>query len=139
VSAIRVFFMEGGKPRRVPVTVFNRIYDGRERMPEAAGKKVRYVFVSLETEDRKPVAVSYVEFGILVFDKRGRMDPKAKSESMRLAAESVASVLEGRREGSVIKAEGRFAQKRYADMFKWKPTPEELEAIRAALWRKGSD
>jgi hypothetical protein len=134
VSAIRVFFMEGGKVRRVPLTVFDRLHDGRERMPEHAGRIVRYALVSLETEDRKPVAVRYAEFGVLVFDRRGRLDPKVQREAMRMAVESVASVLEKRSEGSVIRAGGRFAQKRYADAFKWKPNPQELEAIQVALW-----
>ena len=135
MPAIRIFFVADSEVRRVPQAVFDRLHDGKERMAEYAEQRVRYAFFFLETEDREPVAVSYAEFNVLVFDRQGRIDPKAKAEGMRLAAASISSVLEGRGEGSLIQAGARFARKRYADTFKWKPTPEELARIYVALWK----
>ena len=99
--------MDGPEPRRVPVGRYDRLHSGDDRMPEHADQKVRYVFVYLETVDRKPVGVRFAELGVLMFDTEGKLDQTAESEQMRLAVDGIDPVLslQPRTQGAVQSVE----------------------------------
>ena len=87
--AIWIFFVnDDDSIQRFPLARFERLIerDPNERLPKYAGKRVRYVEVALELEQRKPVGILRILYLILPFDSEGRVDAAEQEKERRLDA-----------------------------------------------------
>ena len=123
--------------QRFPLARFERLIerDPNERLPQYAGKRVRYVEVALELEQRKPVGILRVLHFILPFDSKGRVDAAKQEKGRRLGAEMMPPIVMDRDSKQVIEAGYRFAKKRFDNEYRWIPTPEIEAAILKAIFR----
>ena len=132
--AIRVFLVEDdGYLRRLPLAGYERLLRGEAegRLPQYAGKRVRYALVVVDLVDRKPIEIRHVEYSWLSFDTAGRLDRSEQEKEVRLAIE-VLHPVSGEESLQLIDARHRFARKSYHDRYKWKPSSDIQAAIIAA-------
>jgi hypothetical protein len=136
----RVFFVEDDdRVRPITYARFHRLYfldDKEEKFPEYAGQRLRYAFVVIDSENRKPIAIKRSDFSIMHFDSAGRRD---KSEWLRGARLGMNSSPRGYPEPTstaVIVANYRFAKKRYDHEFRWKPSKKVINAIKESIFGK---
>jgi hypothetical protein len=122
--------------QRFPLARFERLIqrDPNERLPQYAGKRVRYVEVALELEQRKPVGILRLLYLILPFDSEGRIDAMEQEKERRLGVEMMPPILIDRESKQVIEAGHRFAKRRFDNEYRWKPTQEMELAIMEAIF-----
>jgi hypothetical protein len=125
--------------KRLPLTRYERLLrrDPKERFPQYAGKRVRFAEVAVELEERKPVQIIRVVYGILPFDSEGRIDAAEYEKEMRLSAEMMPPILAGRPSPKIVNAKHKFAKKRFNDQFRWKPTSQIEKVIVETIFVKG--
>ncbi len=102
--------------------------------PQYAGKRVRYAEVAIEFENRKPVEVLRMEYFIMHFDSKGRIDSTARDDERRLGVNLIAPI-HFETDPVVIDAQHHFAKKRFDHQFRWKPTPETEMAILQTIFK----
>ncbi len=133
---VRIFLVnDDGSVQRFPLARFERLIerDPKERLPKYAGKRVRYVEVALELEQRKPVGILRILYLILPFDSEGRVDATEQEKERRLGIEMMPPILD-RGSKQVVEAQHLFAKKRFDYEYRWKP-PQEIEfAIMEAIF-----
>ena len=135
--AIWIFFVnDDDSIQRFPLAGFERLIDRNpnERLPEYANKRVRYVEVALELEQRKPVGILRILYLILPFDSEGRVDAAEQEKERRLGVEMMSPVLTDRDSKQVVEARHRFAKRRFDNEYRWKPTQEMEADIMAAIF-----
>ena len=82
-TGFRIFIVnDDDSLRRLSLAKFERLRrrDPEERLPEYAGKRVRYALVVMEVENRKPVGINLIQYGYLPFDSEGRFDHGEKAK-----------------------------------------------------------
>ncbi len=94
---------------------------------------MRYACVILETQNRKPNAITSIDCGILKFDSEGQFDEDEWHRQARLAIEMIPSIIAEPRSNSVINARSYFSKKRFEREFQWQPTLEIRKAIEEAI------
>jgi hypothetical protein len=121
---------------RLPLTRFERLLKGdpEERVQQHAGKRVRYAMVALEVEQRKPVAITRIQYAFLHFDAEGRLDISEREREARAAVEMFAPLYEENHRSKVIDARYRFAKKLFINEYKWTPSPEIEAKIVEAIF-----
>jgi len=137
--SIRIFFIrDDGLLKRFPVARFERLmnHDPGECLPEYAGKRVRYVLVSLDLEKRKPVEILGIGYHILRFDHEGKIDDAELQREMRLWVDQMPYGTTRQTNPKVVDAEHRFLQKQYSHRYNWEPTPEIEKAIVEVIFGK---
>jgi len=102
--------------------------------PQYAGKRVRYAEVAIEFENRKPVEILRMEYFIMHFDSKGRIDSTARDDERRLGVNLIPPIY-FEKDPVVIDAQHHFAKKRFDHQFRWKPTPEIEMAILKAIFK----
>ena len=138
-TGIRVFFLDDDDSiQRLPLARLERLlhFDQRECLPQYAGKRVRCAMAFLEVSGRQVLAIKNIDYSLLHFDAKGRIDKKEWEESMRLGMELLPHIGGGEQPGHVIDAQHRFAKRRYDHEFKWKPSRKVDEEIVAAIFRQ---
>jgi hypothetical protein len=123
--------------KRFPLARFERLIERNpnERLPQYAGKRVRYVEAAVELEQRKPVGILRILYLILPLDSEGRVDAAEQEKERRLGAEMMPPIDTDRDSKQVIEAGYRFAKKRFDNEYRWIPTPEIEAAILKAIFR----
>ena len=139
----RIFFVnDDDSLKRVPLVKFERLRKGEEYFPEYAGQRIRYVFVALEVENRKPIGIYKVQYPYVLFDSKGQIDSAEREKEAILAIEMLPPLSSEQRTGGVVKAQHKFAKKRYKNEYRWAPSPQIEAAIAKAIFGKhlrGSD
>ncbi len=136
----RIFLIDDNdSPQRLAMARYQRLIDDEsgERLPQHAGKRVRCAMVYLEVERRIPQSIIRIDYKIIPYDDKGRIDRLEQEKEMRLVAEfmpSLSSIFEEERSGKIVDARGQFAKKRYEQEFGWAPKPEIEEAIITAIF-----
>jgi hypothetical protein len=97
---------------------------------------MRYVLVVLEMRHRKPVAIHRIECSFLRFDSEGRLDIKERERAARMAIELFPPLPDEEQPPQLIDARHRFARKRYANEYLWRPSAEIQTAIFEAIFGK---
>ncbi len=131
--AYRIFLVdEVGKLVRIPLARWERLHEhgSTERLPEWAGKRVRYLTVVVELANRQPIAVKGAWAHRATFDVDGRLDEAVLKDSERLAIERLPSFpADPMHEDRV-----RFLDKRHRNEYEWEPSSELLaELVRVVL------
>jgi len=115
---------------------YNRLIKGHpdESLMQYAGKRIRYALIVLEMINRKPVEILMTEYSFLAFDSKGRLDANEREKAARMVMDKLEPILPGKRSERIIDAKHKFAEKRFDDRFRWKPTPEIERAIQRAIF-----
>ena len=143
----RVFFIDDSDSvRSIPFALYERLIKGAssECLPEYAGKRVRCAVVWVEIAKRKPWRISDVDYILLPFNSKGRIDlsewERKKKVGMELTAAKInhflSSMLRKKRKSNLIDAQHRFLKRRYDHEFKWKPNRRIEEAIATGVLGK---
>ena len=121
---LRIFLVDDDDSlRRLPLARYERLLRGEagESLPQYAGRRVRYVLVSVDVVDRKPVEIVHTQYSTLAFDSKGRLDQVDRKRKAKLAMDLLPA-LSGDDPEQVIDARHRFAKKRYDSEYRWKPS-----------------
>ena len=132
----RVFLLgDDDSLHRISMARLDRLlhFDRAENLPQYSGKRVRCATVFLEVAGRQVVAIRHIDYSLLTFDDKGRINKKEWEKGMRLGMELVPPVLDGEYPERVVNARHRFAKRRYEHEFRWKPSRKLEEAIVKAI------
>ena len=136
-TGLKIFLInDDDSLQRFPLARFERLIDRdpKERLPQYAGKRVRYALVIADLVNRKPVKVLSTQYSILTFDSEGKIDAAELEKEMRLGVDMVPIGTTAPTSRKVVDAEHHFLQKRYENRYLWRPTPEIEEAIVKAVF-----
>jgi len=136
-TGLRVFLVnDDDSLKRFPLARLERLFQGHpeERLPQYAGKRVRYALVIVDLVNRKPVEILRIQYAILTFDSEGKIDAAEIEKEMRLGVDMVPIGNTAPLSHKVVDAEHHFLQKRYENRYLWRPTPEIEEAIVKAVF-----
>jgi hypothetical protein len=129
-------FEQDGLMRRIPQRIANGLHLGRPPLPVYAGSKLRYAFVFLATEKRRPVKITRIDAGYFSFDKAGN-----PQEGLARGAIGAVGTWDGVEEeraqtGQVVSVTARIARKNWEREHRWTPTRAEVNRICDAIWPK---
>jgi hypothetical protein len=136
---IRVFLIGDDESlQRLSMARLDRLlrFEPGEHLPQHAGKQIRCAMVILQVTGKQPVAIRHIDYFLIPFDAKGRLNKKEWERGIRLAMEIMPSVLKEQHPKGVIESQHRFAKRRYDHEFKWKPSRKVEEAIVAAIFRE---
>ena len=102
--------------------------------PQYAGKRVRYAEVAIEFENRKPVEIIRMQYFIMHFDSKGRIDI-SKQDNTRSLGVNMTPPLHVESDPVVIDAQHHFAKKRFDHQHRWKPSPKIEMAILKSIFK----
>ncbi len=108
-------------------------FDKGVALPRYAGKRIRCAMAVLEVAGRQVQTIRHIDYFLLPFDDKGRVDKKEWTRGVRLALELLPSGLEGMHPKQVVDARHRFMKKRYDHEFKWNPSRKMEEKIVSAI------
>jgi len=91
--------------------------------------------VVLQVAGKRPLSIMHIDYFLIPFDAKGRLNKKEWERGIRLALELMPSVLRQEHPNGVIDAQHRFAKRRYDHEFKWKPSRKIEEAIVSEVFR----
>lgn len=132
-----LLFDDNDSLQRLSMARLDRLlhFDRGESLPHFGGKRVRCARVFLEVAGRQVLAITHIDYFLLPFDAKGRINRKDWEKEMRLGLELLPPLLNDQHPKQIVDARHRFAKRRYEHEFKWKPTRKEEEAIVAAIFR----
>lgn len=136
-TGCRVFLVEDDDSiQRISMARVRRLlnFDRRESLPQYAGKRVRCAIVFVEVVRKQVLAIQDIQYSILTFNTKGRIDKKEWEKDMRLGMDLLPPFLKEQYPRQVIDAHHRFAKRRYEHEFKWKPSRKLDEAVVAAVF-----
>lgn len=128
----RVFLIdEEDKIIRISTSRFDRIRnrDPKEALIQYKDSRIRYAMVILQLENRKPISIVQIDYGYLLFDSEGRIDPDFLDEEGITAVSMIPFIPFNEDQSSVVHAGHKFAAKRFKNEFTWSPTAELEQAI----------
>jgi hypothetical protein len=116
---------------RIPMSRLERLlhFDRGESLPHFGGKRVRFARVFLEVAGRQVLSIRNVDYFLLPFDAKGRINKREWEKGMRLGMDLLPPLFNEENPKQVINASHRFAKRRYEHEFKWKPSRKVEEAI----------
>ena len=99
--------------KKLPVSKYQRLLknDPKERMPEHAGKRVRYVLVLVEYRNRSPIEIIQEQYSYLTFDLDGHLCSSERQKVHRLALEALSDFPIARKSNNIIDTKQIFAKK----------------------------
>ena len=134
----RIFlFDDNDSLQRLSMARLDRLlrFDRGESLPHFGGKRVRFARVFLELVGRQVLAITHIDYFLILFDAKGQINRKEWERGMRLGLELLPPLLNDQHPKQIVDARHRFAKRRYEHEFKWKPTRKVEEAIVAAIFR----
>jgi len=140
--SLRMFLVDDDDSiKRFPLTRFEKLIwrNPEVNLSQYAGKRVRFIEVALELEQRKPVQILRFQPFVLSFDSEGFVDQAEQEKEQRMMAEVISTPLIKREPGNVIDAHHRFAKKHLDHRYRWTPTVEIEKAILDAIFGTDSN
>jgi hypothetical protein len=121
--------------QRLSVEKLGRLmrFDKKVVLPQYAGKRIRCAMAVLEVAGRQVQTIRHIDYFVLPFDDKGRIDKEEWTRGVRLALELLPSGLEEMHPKQVVDARHRFMKKRYDHEFKWRPSRKMEEEIVTAI------
>jgi len=138
--SLRIFIVnDDDSLQRVALAKYERMRDRdpRGRLPEYAGKRIRYALVFVDLENRQPVEILQVQYSYLYFDDEGMIESDDIEKATKLALEVLPSVLPKEYGEPVIDARQQFAKRRFDHLYHCEPTAEIEAAIFTKIFGKG--
>src|SRR5512136_2941620 len=112
----RVFLVDDNDSlQRISMARLDRLLhlDRRESLPQYAGKQVRCAMAFVEVAGRQVLAIRNIDYFLLHFDDKGRIDKKEWEKGMCLGMDLLPSLHDEQYPQKVIDAQHRFAKRRY--------------------------
>jgi UV DNA damage repair endonuclease len=109
--------------------------DQNTNLIEFAGKRIRYVTVAIEYENREPISVVRIQGHFLELDKDGKVDIYGFNKEMQTAIGMIEIPDITNESKNVINAESKFAQERYKHTYTWEIIPQIEERIYNAIFK----
>ena len=134
---MRIFIInDDDSLRRLPNAKYERMLrlDPNGPLIEYANKRIRYVLVIVETENRKPKKILRIEYSYLFFDSKGLLDIQEREREMQLGVSMVPAFMADGKTSTVNNAQYKFAKKRYKERYSWTPSREREVAIADAVF-----
>ena len=134
---LRIFIVnDDNSLKRLPLKTYEGLMkrDPDLSFPQYAGKRVRYVEVAIEFENRKPVNALRMQYFMMHFDSKGRIEAAVEDDLISLGANLV-PIVNFKKDCVVIDAQHLFAKKRFDHQFRWMPTSEIKTAILKAIFK----
>ena len=134
----RVFLIDDNDSlQKISMAKLDRLlhFNRAENLPQYGGRRMRCAMIFVEVAGRRVLGIRNIDYFLLTFDDKGRIDKKEWEEEMRLGMELLPFIPDGEHPKQVVNAEHRFAKRRYEHEFKWKPSRKTEEAIVAAIFR----
>jgi hypothetical protein len=133
----RIFLVpEDDSIRHLPLARYVRLLrqDPNERLPEYAGKHIRYALASVDEISWTPVKIERIQYSYLSFDSSGRLDLTERRKNIEWVSD--VSTISQKERGcqKVVDARRRFAQKRFESKYKWAPTLEITKCIFTSIF-----
>jgi hypothetical protein len=129
---IRVFLIEDNDTlHRISMARLDRLlhFDRRESLHLYAEKRVRCAMVVVEVEGRQVLVIRNIDYFLLPFDAKGRINREEWEKGLRLGLELLPPLVNDHHPRQIVDARHRFAKRRYEHEFKWKPSRKVEEAI----------
>ena len=123
-------FEEKGSIIRIPFTKYEKLWDRdpETTFPQYAGKKVRCALIYVRLKDRKSVSTWKMDFHIVTFNKKGRLDQKVLDEGSRLGMAALGRI--SSKGEKVIDIQYELALKEYHKNFSWTPSEAEINILK---------
>ncbi len=134
---LRIFIVnDDNSLKRLPLKKYEGLMkrDPEISFPQYADKRVRYAEVAIEFENRKPVEILRLEYFIMHFDSKGRIEGTVEDDIRSLGVNLIPPIY-FEKDPVVIDAQHHFAKKRFDHQFRWKPTPETEMAILQTIFK----
>ena len=134
----RVFLVDANDSlQRISMARLDRLlhFDQRESFPQYSGKRVRCAMVFVEVAGRLVLSIRNVDYFLLPFDDKGRINKREWEKGMRLGMDLLPPSFNEGNTKQVINASHRFAKRRYEHEFKWRPSRRMEEAIVGAVFQ----
>ena len=112
---IRVFLVDDNDSlQRIPLTRLERLlrFDRGERLSQHAEKRIRCAMVFLEVAGRQVLSIRNIDYLVLQFDAKGRIDKKEWERGMRLGMDLLPPLTDEQYSKQVIDVHHRFAKRR---------------------------
>ncbi len=145
---IRLFFFDDNSVKRFSVAKFQRLWNGNvnEKIPQYAGKMIKYAMVIVETENRRPIKIIHWECSYIRIDSKGRFDHNWIEEMRKNAMDCMDPKLlelpdlpefkEKNTAPNIINAAHVFARKKLHNKYRWIPTDTEFSKIIQLIFGK---
>lgn len=104
--------------------------DPTERLPEHAGKRIRYALVVFERDD-EITRIVHVDYGYVQLDAEGRHDENSHDEAMRDVMSLMDAATMSR--GADVVGAKEMAQRRYRVKHRWEPSQAVERALVTAI------
>ena len=134
---LRIFIVnDDNSLKRLPLKKYEGLMkrDPEISFPQYADKRVRYAEVAIEFENRKPVEILRMEYFIMHFDSKGRIEGTVEDDIRSIGVNLIPPIY-FEKDPVVIDAKHHFAKKRFDHQFRWEPTPETEIAILKAIFK----
>jgi hypothetical protein len=134
---LRIFIVnDDNSLKRLPLKKYEGLMkrDPEISFPQYADKRVRYAEVAIEFENRKPVEILRMEYFIMHFDSKGRIEGTVEDDIRSIGVNLIPPIY-FEKDPVVIDAQHHFAKKRFDHQFRWKPTPETEMAILQTIFK----
>ena len=138
--SLRLFIVnDDNSLQRIALAKYERLLDRdpRGRLPQYAGKRMRYALVFVDLEERQPVEILRIQYSYLYFDSEGLIEADQIEKETKLAFETMSSLLPKEYGEPVIDARQKFAKRRFDHLYQWAPTPEIEAVIIDEIFEKG--
>jgi hypothetical protein len=134
---IRIFVVnDDGSIKRLALVRYDRLLerDPKERLPQYAGKRVRYALTVVDLVDREPAEILRIQYSYLSFDSEGRIDSAEGKREARLLLEILPPEPIVRYPWDVVEPKRSLPKKCHDDEHKWMATPDIEAAIVEAIF-----
>ena len=129
-TSLKVLFVDDGQATPVRLSDFERLRSGDPAVsfPQHAGKRVRCALAVVESQGRRPVAVSHIDYVVLPFGPDGRLKMRELRRVKWLAVNEL-SVTFGAVSEPALEMSPYIVPGRYRQEFVWAPTEAEVTAV----------
>jgi len=130
-----IFFEDDGTLRRISYARYLRLHRGEQSasFPEYAGKRVKAAQTVVRNEGRHVVDVLHVDWVIIPFDCRGRLDADEIDRLERLVVGTMGDQLV---RNNVVDIAPHLAKPHLHRDFKWTPASNDVDRLYRYLLRR---
>ena len=130
--SLRIFLVnDDGSIKHLPLAKYVRLLrqDPDERLPQYAGKRIRYALAAVDEISCEPIEIQRIQYSYLSFDSDGRLDLTERAKEIKLVSEVPPPLQKERVYRQVVDARHHFAERRFDSKYKWTPTLEIKKSI----------
>ncbi len=119
-----IYDEDNDKLKTIPLSKFEKLFnfDPSVSLKEYSGKRIKYITVVIQLENRKPISIIDMKFHIMKIDQLGRFDRDFVNELNLDVGETVYVPISGLPE-NVIDKSSDFAGKKFRLKYSWSPSP----------------